>query len=330
MKRYIKSAVYDKKGEDLRKANLAQKAQMKEDEIRGLVEEGISKSELAGHEISKFKIEGHSIKFELDGIGSPRGYIPEISVYFKRNELYNIPEAVSKRVDLYLESGYLKPEDELDSIHELARKAKDDIESIVDELMSKYDADGYVKVNENDIFYTHGEPVLTFNIHFNTFLGLVVRDIYSWEYKGYSFYDKLDFESGIWWLEKPYKYNRSNIVKGFEKSVDSISKLKNIIDSIDVDEVADDIEYQLKSFESKYKSRFPGLEISNLKVSPIVSNSSRFVSQPINYKFSFDLEAYDREIDITIEMTLDDLKGKTLEDRLLSIIKYRKRKYGLR
>lgn len=329
MKRYIKSAVYDKKGEDLRKANLAQKAQMKEDEIRGLVEEGISKSELAGHEISKFKIEGHSIKFELDGIGSPRGYIPEISVYFKRNELYNIPEAVSKRVNLYLESGYLKPEDELDSIHELARKAKDDIESIVDELMSKYDADGYAEVNENDISYASSGPVLTFNIHFNKFLE-ASRDIYSWEYEGYRFYEVFSFGGRMWRLGRPYNYNRSNIVKGFEKLADSISKWKNIIDSIDVDEVADDIEYELKSFESKYKSRFPGLEISNLKVSAIAPNSSAYLSQPINYKFSFDLEAYDREIDITIEMTLDDLKGKTLEDRLLNIIKYRKRKYGLR
>lgn len=48
------------------------------------------------------------------------------------------------------------------------------------------------------------------------------------------------------------------------------------------------------------------------------------------YKFSFDLEAYDRQIDIYITMTFADIKDRTLEDRLLSIIKYRKRKYGLR
>lgn len=329
MKLYIKSAVYDKKGEDLKRENRERSIQIKEDEIKRLVEQGISKSEFAGHEISKFKIKGHYIEFELDGVGSPKGYTPDISVYFKRNELYNIPESVSEELNQNFESGYLKPKDEVDSIHELARKAKDDIKRIVDELMSKYNADGYVKVDENDIFYRYGEPGLSFTIHFNKLLE-VARDIYSWKYEGYSFYDSFDIESKIWWLEKPYEYNRSNIAKGFEKLADSISKWKNIIDNIDVDKVADDIEYQLKSFESKYKSRFPGLEISDLKVRAIVPDSSRFLSWSTNYEFSFDLEAYDGEIDITVEMTLDDLKEKTLEDRLINIIKYRKRKYGLR
>lgn len=328
MKLYIKSAVYDKKGEDLKKANVAKKEQMKEDEIRRLVEQGVSKSEFAGHEISKFEIKGNFIEFELDGVGSPKGYTPEISVYFKRNKLYNIPESVSEELNQNFESGYLKPKDEVDSIQELARKAKDDINNVVNELMSKYDADGYVKVRDNNIFYESDEPVLSFIINFNKFLG-VSRDIYSWKYEGYSFYDSFDIESESWWLEKPYKYNRSNIAKGFEKLADSISKWKNIIDNIDVDKVADDIEYQLKSFESKYKSRFPGLEMSNLKVNAIVPDSSRFLFWSTNYEFSFDLEAYDGEIDITIEMTLDDLKEKTLEDRLINIIKYRKRKYGL-
>ncbi len=330
MKLYIKSAVYDRRGENLKKENRERSIQIKEDEIKRLVEQGISKSEFAGHEISKFEIDGNSIKFELDGVGSPKGYYLTTDVYFRRSELDKIPQAVSKELDRKFFIGDLKPIDEMNRIHELVNKAQDDIRNLIDALMIKYDADGDLSFNDNYVYYTSdGEPGIFFSISFDKFLG-IPHDTFSFEYQGYDFYYNIDRKNKEWLLEEPYEYNKSAVTEGFEKLANDLSRWKTIIDNIDVDKFADDIEYQLKSFESKYKSRFPGLEISNLEVHAIVPDTGRFLSFSKNYKFSFDLEAYDGEIDITVKMTLDDLKGKTLEDRLLNIIKYRKRKYGLR
>lgn len=329
MKLYIKSAVYDKKGEDLKKANLAQKAQMKEDEIRRLVEQGISKSELAGRDITKFRISRNGAEFQLDGIGSPIGYDPTISVWFKPSRLSDLPNDVTEVINKGIENGYYMPVEDINRFNELAEKAKDDVISVVDDLMSKYDADGDVRFRDG--LYVESDGVeISFKIVFSRFMGAEVDKYFV--YQGHDFYTYIDYKHLRWALEESYDYNKDNISEGFETLAEKISAWIQTIDDVDTDEVADDLEYQLKSFESKYKSRFPGLKISNLEVEPILprfDNELRSASDE-RYKFSFDLEAYDGEIDITVEMTLDDLKGGTLEDRLINILKYRKRKYGLR
>lgn len=329
MKLYIKSAVYDRKGEDLKKANIAQKAQMKEDEIRDLVEQGISKSKFAGREITKFRVDKNNVEFELDGIGSPLEHDPTISVWFKPSRIFNLPNDVTKVINKGIENGYYMPVEDIDRFNELAEKAKDDVISVVDELMSKYHAEGDVKFR-NGLYVDSDRVEILFKIVFSQFMDVEVDKYFI--YQGHDFYAYIDDKHLRWVLEESYDYNKDNISEGFETLAEKISAWRQTIDDVDTYEVADDLEYQLKSFESKYKSRFPGLKISNLEVEPILprfDNELRSASDE-RYKFSFDLEAYDGEIDITVEMTLDDLKGGTLEDRLINILKYRKRKYGLR
>lgn len=298
----------------------------KEHLIRQLVEKGISKSRLSGKKLSYFKIFYDNIKFKLDGVSFYTGD-DEFSIHFDEYNISEISDNIARYINRNIDGRQIISEDDLNYLNSLAEKAIDNIEYSVNKLFQNYDADGDIRFGNRDFNITlDGTASVGFSIYFEKFLGMPVKtDIFrdiEFSYQENKCLMKLSKTRLSWLIEKPIEYNESKLHGMFEGLSNKVVSWKAYIDSINTEKVAHDLEYQLHSFESKYRSRFPGLKISDLEVEPVVPRYESDFESAYNkkYKFSFDVEAENGSISVYIDTSFESLKDETLEEKILNAI----------
>lgn len=249
MKSYGKP-IYDRRAQDFyenkrRAQNIARK-----DEIKKLIEQGVSKSKLAGHQINNLEIEPFYIYFGLDGVVTDDGQPAEISEPFDIRKIDKLSEDIRNRIDESFSHGWLLTDEQNEYIRSKREEISDQLEKIINEIDSKYRAEIEIKSIEfND---TPDGLDAAFTLDVTKFLGISCEGerIY---YEDYSFKIPEFDESINWYAEESFQYNRHNIFDLFDKFAKGIKIWKKIVDNIDTDKIADDLEYQLKSFESEYQ-----------------------------------------------------------------------------
>lgn len=294
--------------------------------IRQLVEKGISMSKLNGKKLSYFKTFYDNIKFKLEGVSFYTGD-DEFSIHFDEYDISEIPDDVARYINRNVDGRQIISEADLNYLSSLAEKARDRIEYSVNKLFQKYDADGDIKFGDRGFNITlDGIASIGFSIYFEEFLGMPVktdtfRDI-EFSYQENKCLMKLSKTQLSWLIEKPIEYNESKLDDMFEGLAKKVISWKAYIDSIDTEKVADDLENELRSFESKYKSRFHGLEISNLEVEPVIPRYEYDIDSAYNtkYKFSFNIEVENGLISVYIDTSFESLKDETLEEKILNAI----------
>ena len=150
------------------------------------------------------------------------------------------------------------------------------------------------------------------------------------KYKNYEMRIYLPYEYSSWNIKKDYNYNLNNIKKGWELLHRAVNDWKYTIDTLDMNLVEDQIKDDIELFQSKYQSTFPGIKISNLKITETIAddvisyynkyieNGARDVSEHSDWEVSFIFKFNDNRYKIYLYNY--EIEQSSFEDALLQAI----------
>mgnify|MGYP004638740701 CR=1 FL=1 len=298
------------------------------EEYLRLVKEGIDSSELAGHDpiFGPDDIFRDFLCLKLKGasLNNMAGDDREFQVYF--DKMSDIPDEVKNQINTLHSYGVLRSNDEEDEYTLSVNKAKNAIKEINQKLANKYDSEIKIEFSRDDLLGN----TIKFYPDFSKFEGTKVDTYKHIKYKNYEMRIYLPYEYSSWNIKKDYNYNLNNIKKGWELLHRAVNDWKYTIDTLDMNLVEDQIKDDIELFQSKYQSTFPGIKISNLKITETIAddvisyynkyieNGARDVSEHSDWEVSFIFKFNDNRYKIYLYNY--EIEQSSFEDALLQAI----------